>query len=78
MKAELSPEEFKKWRDKEYYQYNKEKSKTRQLERYYRQKKEEEIMLDEIYKELYDTIPEPINYDKYYASKYKSDDTDKD
>lgn len=75
-KKELWEEDFRKWWQKEYYQRNREKCKERELERYYRRKKDEEIMLDEIYKEVYDPIPYPINYNKFYAEKYKDDDTD--
>ena len=78
MKAELSPEEFNKWRKKEYYQLTKDKRIEQQLERYYRKRKEEENMLDEIYRDVYDPLPEPINYDKLYIEKFKNDDVDSD
>lgn len=74
-KTELSPEEFKKWRAKAWYQRNKEERQKLQLEYVDRQNEEKEAMIEEIYKEVYDALPEPINYDKYYADKFKEDDT---
>lgn len=35
-------------------------------------------MLEEIYEEVYDPLPEPINYDKYYTEKFREDDMTKD
>ena len=78
MKAELSPEEFKVRRRKTYYQIQKKQRQKDELARYYRKKKAEEAMLDEIYKELYDTIPEPIDLDRFYTEVYREDDTDRD
>lgn len=74
MKEKLSKEEFNKWRIKERYQRNKEERSKTQLERYYRKKDEEEAALEEIYEEIYDPLPEPINYDKYYTAKFRDDD----
>lgn len=73
-KKEMSKEEFNKRRQKEWYQRNKEKRIEKQLERYYRNKSDEEAFLEEIYKNVYDVIPEPIDYNKFYADKYKEDD----
>ena len=75
-KAELSEEEFIKWRQKEWYKRNKERVIEYNIERYYRDKADEEAMIEEIYKNVYDTLPEPINYDKLYAEKYDADDRD--
>lgn len=72
----MSKEEFNKWRQKERYQRNKKRRIEKQLEQYYRNKKEGEAFLEEIYKNVYDTLPEPINRDKYYLEKFKEDDTD--
>lgn len=74
-KAELSKEDFTKRRVKAWYQWNKEERQKFQLEYVDRQNEERDAMIEEIYKEVYDTIPEPINYDKYYADKFKEDDT---
>ena len=76
MKEKLSKEEFNKRRTKTWYERNKEKRIEKQLELYYRNKEEEEAMIEEIYEEVYDPLPDPINYDKYYAEKYKKDDMD--
>ena len=77
-KKEMSKEEFELWRRKAYYQLQKEERIEKQLDRYYKNKREEEELLEEIYKNVYDPIPEPINYDKYYLEKYKDDDRDSD
>lgn len=74
MKEKMSKEEFTKWRAKEWYQRNKKKRIQKQLDVYYRNKDEQEAMLEEIYEEIYDTLPEPINYDKYYTAKFRDDD----
>ena len=78
MKAKLSKEEFYKRRQKAYYEWQKEERIKKWLERYYRNKWEEEAMLEEIYKDVYDPLPEPINYDKYYTEKFREDDMDVD
>lgn len=73
-KAELSKEEFLKRRQKAWYQWNKEERQEFQLEYVARQKAEQEALLDEIFKEVYDPLPEPINYDKFYTEKFTDDD----
>lgn len=73
-KAELPEEEFKKWRKKARYQRNKEKCIKNQLNNYYRDKELQEAMIEEIYREVYDTLPEPISRDEFYTEKFKSDD----
>lgn len=73
-KQELSKEEYDKWRVKEWYQWNKEWYAKKQLERYYKEKAEEEEMIEGIYKEIYDALPELIDYDKFYMEKYRNDD----
>lgn len=77
-KKEMSKEEFELWRRKAYYQLQKEERIEKQLDKYYKNKREEEALLEEIYKDVYDPIPEPINYDKYYLEKFKDDDRDSD
>lgn len=78
MKAKLPKEEFNKWRQKAYYERQKKDRTKKSLERYYRNKQDEEILIEEIYKEVYDPLPEPINYDKYYIEKFREDDIDVD
>ena len=73
-KKEMSKEEFSKWRQKEWYQRNKKRRIERQLDSYYKNKAEEEALIEEIYKDVYSQIPEPINYDKYYTAKFRDDD----
>lgn len=73
-KKEMSKEEFLKRRQKERYQQNKKKVIEYNTERYYREREDEEALLEEIYKSVYDPIPEPINYNKLYAEKYDEDD----
>lgn len=75
-KEELPKEEYVKWRKKEWYKMNKSRRLEKQLERYHRNKVEEEILLEDIYKNVYDPLPEPINYNKLYAEKYDKDDRD--
>ena len=75
-KAELNEEEFKKWRQKAWYQKNKERRIERQLDLYYKNKAEEEALIEDIYKDVYDTLPEPVDYNKFYAEKYDKDDRD--
>lgn len=76
MKQQLSPDEFVERRKKAYYQMMKKEYSKKSLERYYRNKEDEAAMLDDIYKELYDPLPEPINYNKYYEKLYNKDDRD--
>ena len=78
MKGKLSKEEFNKWRQKAYYQWQKEERIKKSLDRYYRNKTEEETIIEDVYKDVYDVLPEPINYDKYYTEKYREDDMDVD
>lgn len=78
MKGKLSKEEFNKWRQKAYYQWQKEERIRKSLDRYYRNKTEEEAIIEDVYKDVYDVLPEPINYDKYYIEKYREDDIDVD
>ena len=78
MKVKLSEEEFNKWRVKAYYEWQREEKIKKVIDRYYRKKAEEEAMIEEIYKDVYDPLPEPIDYDKYYLEKFKEDDTDVD
>lgn len=33
-------------------------------------------MIEEIYKNVYDVLPDPIDYNKLYAEKYDEDDRD--
>lgn len=73
-KAELSKEEFIKRRTKAYYEFFQEERLSKQLEYVDRQKEEKEKELENIYKEVYDPLPEPISYDKFYADKYREDD----
>lgn len=73
-KKEMSKEEFNKWRQREWYQRNKKKHIKKQLDVYYKNKAEEEVLIEEIYKDVYDVLPEPINYDKYYTAKFRNDD----
>lgn len=73
-KKEMNKKEFERWRKKEWYQRNKERRIERQLDAYYRNKAEEEALIEEIYKNVYDILPEPINYDKYYTAKFRDDD----
>lgn len=73
-KQELSKEEYDKWRVKEWYQRNKEWYSEKQLNSYHKRKEEEEAMIEEIYKEVYDILPEPINWDEYYAKEFREDD----
>lgn len=75
-KAELNEEEFKKWRQKAWYQRNRERRIEKQLDSYYRNKVEEEALIEDIYKDVYDTLPEPVDYNKLYAEKYDKDDRD--
>lgn len=77
-KQELSKEEYNKRRIKEWYNRNKERYAKKQLEKYHRDKAEEEEMIEEIYKSVYDKIPDPINRDKYYTQKYRDDDINYD
>lgn len=72
----MPKEEFNKWRVREWYQWNKKEQSKKQLEKYYKNKAEEEALIEEIYKEVYDALPEPITWDKYYLEKFKKDDTD--
>ena len=74
----MNKKEFEGWRKKEWYQRNKERRIERQLDAYYRNKAEEEALIEEIYKNVYDILPEPINYDKYYTAKFRDDDIDCD
>lgn len=74
-KQEMSEEEYEKWRRQDWYQRNKERIIDRQKEWYRKQKEEEEAILEDIYETVYDVIPDPINYDKYYTEKFKKDDT---
>lgn len=74
MREKLSPEEYKKRKWKMWYQDNREHHIQKELERYRRNRKEEEELLEEIYKDVYDPIPEPIDYDAYYTEKFKKDD----
>lgn len=78
MKAKLPKEEFNEWRQKAYYQRQKKERSKKNLDRYYRNKAAEEAFFEEIYKDVYDPIPEPINYDKYYTEKFREDDMDAD
>ena len=72
MKEKLSPEEYRIWLYKETYQ-----RKKKDIAKKYQEKKaEEEAYIEEIYKEVYDTIPGPPNYNKFYAEKYDADDRD--
>lgn len=72
MKEKLSPEEYKKWFQKETYQRKKEDI----AKKYQEDKAEKEAYIEEIYKEIYDTIPDPPDYNKIYAEKYDADDRD--
>lgn len=74
MKATLSPEEYRKRKWQMWYQDNREHHIQKELERYRRNKKEEEQLMEEIYKDVYDPIPAPIDYDAYYTEKFKDDD----
>lgn len=74
-KEELSEKEFKRRTRRMSYERNREITIQRHLASYYKSKEEKEAMLEEIYEELFDAIPEPINYDKYYMEKFKGDDT---
>lgn len=73
-KEELWEEEFKKWRAKARYQKNRKKHIDKQLSWYYRNKAEEESLFEEIYSDVYDKLPSPIDYNKVYADKYDEDD----
>ena len=75
-KKEMSKEEFSKWRQKEWYQRNKERRIEKQLDSYYRNKVEEEALIEEIYESVYKELPEPIDYNKFYYDKYDKDDRD--
>ena len=77
-KKEMSKEEYEKWRRKEWGQRNKKHLAEKQLQRYYRLKAEQQEMIEEIYKTVYDPLPEPINYDKYYTQKFREDDMTKE
>lgn len=72
MRAKLTPEEYKKWLQKESYQRKKEDI----AKKYQEKKAEKEAYIEEIYKEVYDTLPGPPNYNKFYAEKYDADDRD--
>ena len=72
----MSKEEFSKWRQKEWYQRNKERRIEKQLDSYYRNKVEEEALIEEIYESVYKELPEPIDYNKFYYDKYDKDDRD--
>lgn len=72
MREKLTPEEYKKRLYKETYQRKKEDI----AKKYQEKKAEEEAYIEEIYKEVYDVLPEPQNYDKIYADKYDADDRD--
>ena len=78
MKEKMTKEEFSKRRAKAWYDRNKEKRINKQLWWYHMKKEEEAAMLEEIYEEVYDPLPEPINYDKYYTEKFREDDMTKD
>lgn len=73
-KQELSKEEYNKRRIKEWYNRNKERYSEKQLKSYYKRKEEEGMIIEGIYKEVYDPLPEPINWDKYYAKEFRDDD----
>ena len=74
MRAKLSPEEYKKWKRQLWYSENREKHIQKELDRQKRIKAEEDALMEEIYKDVYDELPEPIDYDAYYMEKFKSDD----
>lgn len=74
-KKELSKEEYDKRRVKERYQWNKKWYGEKQLNDYYKRKAEDEATIEQIYNEVYDTIPEPINRDEYYTQRFRDDDT---
>ena len=71
-KENMSSEEYMKWLQKESYKRRKEKI----AKKYQENKLEKEAYIEEIYKEIYDTIPDPPNYDKIYAEKFDKDDRD--
>lgn len=73
-KAELSEEEYKRWLNSEYYK----KNKAYKKEEYNRKKEEKDKLIEEIYTEIYDILPDPINLDEYYTEKYRSDDVNYD
>lgn len=68
-KKELSPEEFKKRQQSEYY---KRKFREKKLKKYHEQRAEDEALLEEVYKSVYQD--EVLDYDKFYTEKYKQDD----
>lgn len=74
-KQELPKDEYDKRRVKERYKRNKKRYGEKQLDNYYKRKAEDEAMIEQIYNEVYDTIPEPTNRDEYYTQKFRDDDT---
>lgn len=74
MREKLTPEEYKKWLYKETYQRKKEDI----AKKYQEKKAEEEAYIEEIYKEVYDILPEPQSYDDIFTQKYRCDDIVKD
>ena len=75
-KEELWEDEYKKRYWKQRYKDNREYHIQKEINRQREKKKEEDAMIEEIYKNVYDIIPEPIDIDKFYADKYDKDDRD--
>lgn len=75
-KAELSPEEFKKWKYKTLYEKNKEERIAKQTALYNNKKAEQEEMYREVMDEVRWDVPEYLDIDKYYLAKFDADDRD--
>lgn len=70
-KLEMPKEEYLRWLRDAWYWNNKDKV----ADKYQQKKKEQELFIEEIIKEVYNPLPEPINRDKYYLEKFKKDNT---
>lgn len=75
-KAELSPEEFKKWKYKALYEKNKEYRIAKQKALRDNKKIEREEMFKEVMDEVWGNAPEYLDIDKYYLDKFDADDRD--
>lgn len=75
-KAELSPEEFKKWKYKTLYEKNREQRIAKQMAMYNNKKIEQEEIFKEVMDEVWGSVPEYLDIDKYYLDKFDADDRD--
>ena len=75
-KAELGPEEFKKWKYKTLYEKNREYRIAKQKALHDNKKIEQEEMFREVMDEVWGNAPEYLDIDKYYLDKFDADDRD--